>query len=109
IAWAWRNYNRDELPAEDGAFWQRTLAAFGVDEFYGRTIVAPGKKASDWASESMDLKVIDGAAHGIGQGVRGFGSVLARMQRGQVREYAGGLAVAGVVLIVIFLVVGGGF
>ncbi|MFV1971962.1 MAG: hypothetical protein ACC683_13285, partial [Acidimicrobiia bacterium] len=109
IAWAWRNYNRDELPAEDGAFWQRTLAAFGVDEFYGRTIVAPGKKASDWASESMDLKVIDGAARGTAYGVSGFGSVLAKLQTGQVREYAAGLAVAGVLLIVAFLVVGGGF
>jgi NADH-quinone oxidoreductase subunit L len=102
-------YNVDELPAEDGKFWQRSLAAFGVDELYGRTIVAPGRKASDWAAETMDPKVIDGAAHGIGYGVRGFGSVLGRMQTGQVREYAGGLAVAGVVLVVVFVVVGGGF
>jgi len=109
IVWAWRKYSRDKLPVEEGAFWRRSLAAFGVDEFYGRTIVAPGKKASDWAAETLDLEVIDGAAHGLGHGVRGFGSVLAKIQSGQVREYAGGLAVAGVVLIVIFLVVGGGF
>ena len=109
IVWAWRRYTPDELPAEDGAFWQRSLAAFGVDDFYGRTIVAPGKKASHLAAETMDLKVIDGAAHGLGHGVRGFGSALAKLQSGKVREYAGSLAVAGVVLIVVFLVVGGGF
>ncbi|GMQ93775.1 MAG: NADH-quinone oxidoreductase subunit L [Acidimicrobiia bacterium] len=109
IVWAWRKYSRDELPAEDGVLWRRSLAAFGIDDFYGRTIVAPGKTASDWAAETLDPEVIDGAAHGLGRGVRGFGSALAKMQTGQVREYAGGLAVAGVVLIVIFLVVGGGF
>ncbi len=106
---AWRMYSVDELPGEEGKFWQRSLAAFGVDELYGRTIVAPGRKASDWAAETMDPKVIDGAAHGIGHGVRGFGSILGKTQTGQVREYAGGLAVAGVVLVVVFVVVGGGF
>lgn len=109
IVLAWRKYNVDELPVEEGKFWQRSLGAFGVDELYGRVIVAPGRKASDWAAESMDPKVIDGAAHGIGRGVRDFGSVLGKMQTGQVREYAGGLAVAGVVLVVVFVFVGGGF
>ncbi|RLE16755.1 MAG: NADH-quinone oxidoreductase subunit L [Actinobacteria bacterium] len=109
IAWAWPKYNTDELPAEDGKFWQRSLLAFGVDEIYGRTIVAPGKKASEWAADSMDPKVIDGAAHGIGRGISGFGSVLGKMQTGQVRGYAGVLAVAGAILIIVFVVVGGGF
>ncbi|MEN8040215.1 MAG: NADH-quinone oxidoreductase subunit L [Actinomycetota bacterium] len=109
IAWGWRSYNVEELPAEDGPFWERALAAFGVDDFYGKVIVAPGKAASDWSAETMDPKVIDGAAHGIGHGVTAFGALLARFQGGQVRGYAGGLAVAGVLLIVVFLAVGGGF
>ena len=108
IVWGWRKYSRDELPAEDGRFWQRSRAAFGVDDFYGRTIVAPGRKASEWAAETMDAKVLDGTAHGVGSGIRGIGDLLARFQVGQVRGYAGGIALAGVVLIVVFLVVGGG-
>ncbi len=109
IAWGWHKYSADELPAEDSAFWQRSLAAFGVDDFYGRTIVAPGKKASEWAADTFDAKVLDGTAHGIGFGVKSFGDVLAKVQTGQVRGYAGGVAVAGVVLIVVFVAVGGGF
>lgn len=108
IVVGWRRYNTDVLPAEDGKFWERSRAAFGVDEFYGRTIVVPGKKVSQWAAETMDLKVIDGAVHGIGLGVRRLGLVLAKVQTGQVREYAGSVAVAGVVMIVLFLVLGGG-
>jgi len=108
IVVSWRRYNTDVLPAEDGRFWERSRTAFGVDEFYGRTIVAPGKRVSEWAAETMDLKVIDGAVHGIGLGVRRLGLALTKVQTGQVREYAGTVAVAGVVLIVLFLVLGGG-
>jgi NADH-quinone oxidoreductase subunit L len=109
IIWGWLKYHRSELPAEDGRFWQRSRSAYGVDEFYGRTIVEPGRKASEWAADVFDVKILDGIAHGIGSGVRSFGGVLASLQTGQVRSYAGGIAVAGVVLIIVFLAVGGGF
>jgi len=109
IVWGWLKYHRSELPAEDGKFWQRSRDAFGVDEFYGRTIVEPGKSASEWAADVFDVKVLDGIAHGIGSGTRSFGNVLARLQTGQVRAYAGGVAIAGVLLIIVFLAVGGGF
>ena len=109
IVWGWLKYHRSELPAEDGKFWRRSRDAFGVDEFYGRTIVEPGKKASEWAADVFDVKVLDGISHGIGSGTRSFGDVLARLQTGQVRAYAGGVAIAGVLLIIVFLAVGGGF
>jgi NADH-quinone oxidoreductase subunit L len=109
IVWGWLKYHRSELPAEDGKFWQQSREAFGVDEFYGRTIVEPGKKASEWAADVFDVKVLDGIAHGIGSGTRSFGNVLARLQTGQVRAYAGGVAIAGVLLIIAFLAIGGGF
>ena len=109
VTWGWLAYRRDELPAEDGAFWRRSLEAFAVDDFYGRVIVAPGKRVSTWAAETMDPRVIDGAAHGVARGVVRFGSVLGKLQTGQVRGYAGGMAVAGVILIFVFLAVGGGF
>ncbi len=108
IVIAWRRYNKSELPAESGTWWTRALAGFGVDDFYGRVIVAPGKRASDLAAEA-DAKVIDGVAHGIGTGVTTVGSSLRPLQGGKVRSYAGALAIAGVVLVVVMLVVGGGF
>ena len=109
IAWGWKQYHTDDLPAEDGAFWRRSLAAYGVDDLYGKYIVAPGKSVSEWASNTLDAKVLDGSAHGIGAGARGFGDLLARTQTGQVRAYAGGVAVGGLLLIIVFLAVGGGF
>ena len=109
IVWGWVRYNRDELPAEDGPFWRRALAAFYVDEFYGKYIVAPGKAISEWFAGFFDPKVIDGAAHGIARGVRESGTAARPLQSGQVRWYASGVAIAGVVLIILFLAFGGGF
>jgi NADH-quinone oxidoreductase subunit L len=109
IAWGWKKYHTDDLPAEDGAFWRRSLAAYGVDDLYGKYIVAPGKNVSEWASGTFDQKVLDGSAHGIGTGVRSLGDLLAKAQTGQVRGYAGGVAVGGLLLVIVFLVVGGGF
>lgn len=108
LAWAWWRYTRDPLPAEDGSFWRNALGAFHVDEFYGRFIVAPGKAIASWFADFVDPKVIDGAAHGIGAGVREAGSGGRTFQTGQVRWYASGMAFAGVVLIVLFLAFGGG-
>jgi NADH-quinone oxidoreductase subunit L len=108
IALGWVRYNRESLPDETGRWWTRALGGFGVDDLYGRTIVAPGKKASELAA-ATDAKVLDGAAHGLGAGVTSFGSLLRPLQSGRVRSYAGALAVAGIVLVVVMVLVGGGF
>ncbi len=108
IAVAWLRYNRDELPLEEGGFWQRGLDAFYVDDFYGRVFVAPGKKVADRFADTVDPKVLDGAAHGIARGVTSAGTGLKPVQSGQVRGYAAGIAIAGILLIIGFLVIGGG-
>lgn len=105
---AWRRYNVDDLPVEDGGWWDRALAGFGVDDLYGRLIVAPGKRASELASEA-DATLIDGAAHGVATGVRAGGDLLRPVQSGKVRSYAGILAVAAVGLVVATVLIGGGF
>ncbi|GMQ98810.1 MAG: NADH-quinone oxidoreductase subunit L [Acidimicrobiia bacterium] len=109
IIWSWRTYAGDELPAEDSSFWRRGLDGFGVDDFYGKYIVAPGRTMSQWFSDTADPKGIDGVSHGIAGGVRSAGEGLKTLQSGQVRSYAGGIAVAGVLLIVALVVFGGGF
>ncbi|MCL1593380.1 MAG: NADH-quinone oxidoreductase subunit L [Actinomycetia bacterium] len=109
IAWSWFRYNRDELPVEEGGFWQRGLNGFAVDDLYGRVIVEPGKKVCEWFADSVDPKGIDGVSHGIAQGVRTAGDGLKTLQSGQVRSYAGGIAIGAVVLILAVLALGGGF
>lgn len=108
IVFAWKRYHRDELPNEDSSFWHRSRAAFGVDDFYGKTVVSPLRAASEVAATTVEPKVIDGAVHGVGKAVSRGGSILTRTQTGQVRQYAGGIVVAGVLLVVAFLVLGGG-
>ncbi|MCB1245908.1 MAG: NADH-quinone oxidoreductase subunit L [Acidimicrobiia bacterium] len=107
IALAWRRYNRDELPVEEGRYWRSALDGFGVDDWYGRLFVAPGKRASELAA-TMDTDLIDGAAHGIAVGVRSTGDAIRPIQSGRVRRYAWALAAAGVLLVFAMLIVGGG-
>jgi len=109
IVWSWLRYHREELPVEEGGFWQNGLNAFYVDDFYGKVFVAPGKKISEWFSGTVDPKVLDGAAHGIAEGVKSSGTALRVAQTGQVRGYAAGVAIGGILLIIGFLVLGGGF
>ena len=108
IVWGWRRYHRDDLPVEEGGFWKNGLNAFYVDEFYGEAIVAPGMKISEWFADIIDPKVIDGAAAGIATGVESFGDELKKTQSGRTRAYAAAVAIGGIVLIVAFLVLGGG-
>jgi NADH-quinone oxidoreductase subunit L len=105
---AWKRYSAEELPVEDGGWWSRALVGFGVDDFYGKVIVAPGKQLANVAS-TADATVIDGAAHGIASGVRAFGDGLRPSQSGKVRGYAAMIAVASVLLIVLMVAIGGGF
>jgi NADH:ubiquinone oxidoreductase subunit 5 (subunit L)/multisubunit Na+/H+ antiporter MnhA subunit len=109
IGIGWWRYHRDPLPAEDGSFWRDALSGFYVDDFYGRYIVAPGKRIAEWFADFVDPNVIDGAAGGIARGVRDSGSGMSTLQTGQVRWYAGGMAVAGVVMVGLFLFLGGAF
>jgi NADH-quinone oxidoreductase subunit L len=108
IGLAWRRYSTDALPVEEDGWWSRALVGFGVDEFYGRVIVAPGKQVATMASEA-DAIAIDGAAHSLAEGVRSVGTGLKPAQSGNVRGYAAMIAVASVLLIIAMVAFGGGF
>ncbi|MFV1961498.1 MAG: hypothetical protein ACC658_06660, partial [Acidimicrobiia bacterium] len=108
---AWLLYRR---PAED---WQRFEVglqpiwgwwedAYGVDDLYGRTLVAPGKKAATAAAFGFDVPVIDGAVNGVARVVREIGAWARPLQTGYVRNY-GALLLGGTVAVVIWLVAGG--
>ena len=108
IVWGWRRYHRTDLPVEEGGFWKNGLNAFYVDEFYGKVFVAPGMTISEWFADTVDPKIIDGAATGIATGVESFGDELKKTQSGRTRAYAAGVAIGGILLMLAFLVLGGG-
>jgi NADH-quinone oxidoreductase subunit L len=109
LAVAWHRYTRDPLPDESGSFWRNALAGFHVDDAYGRYVVAPGKAVAAWCASVFDPKVIDGVTGGVARGVKELGTGTSSLQTGQVRWYATGMAVAGVVVIIALLLIGGAF
>ena len=93
---------------EDGfqPLWGRWEDAYGVDNAYGRVLVAPGKKLAEVTAFSVDVPLIDGAVNGVGRIVRDLGEWARPLQTGYVRSY-GALFLAGTLGVVIWLVVGG--
>jgi NADH-quinone oxidoreductase subunit L len=104
---AYLRYGRGQLPTEEGGYWAAALDGYGVDDFYGSVIVAPGKAVATWLARFFDLKVIDGAVNGLGSATRSFGSTMRVLQTGWVRSYAVAV-VAGALGIVVWLLWQGG-
>ncbi len=106
--WAYLRYLRGEVPAETGVAWDRLENGFYVDDFYGKTIVLPGKKVAEVAAFDVDTKVIDGAVNGAGRGIKGASERLRPLQTGLVRSYAAGILL-GAVGLLIWLLARGAF
>lgn len=108
---AWLSYRRpseDWERFEDGLqpIWGLWEDAYGVDDLYGRTLVAPGKKAAEATAFGFDVPIIDGAVNGVARVVRGIGAWARSLQTGYVRNY-GVILLGGAVVVVIWLVAGG--
>jgi NADH-quinone oxidoreductase subunit L len=109
IGAAWLRYHRGPLPDEAGGFWSAAVDGYGVDGFYGRVIVAPGKAIAVWSATVLDAKIIDGAVNGAGWATRALGRGLRPLQTGFVRSYGLVVFAGAVGLIVLLLARGGGF
>jgi NADH-quinone oxidoreductase subunit L len=82
--------------------WQRLVYnKYYVDEFYDAVIRKPLDLISDAFYRFFDLKIIDAMVNGVGDTVTGIGSVVRRLQTGNIGFYIVGMVV-GVVLILLF-------
>ncbi len=104
---AYGRYGRGDLPNEEGGYWTAALDGYGVDTFYGKVIVLPGKTISTWLAMVFDTKVVDGVVNGLAYGVRAFGSSMRVLQTGWVRSY-GAAIVAGSLGVILWLLLQGG-
>ncbi len=104
---AYGRYGRGDLPNEEGGYWAAALDGYGVDTFYGKVIVLPGKTISTWLAMVFDTKVVDGVVNGLAYGVRAFGSSMRVLQTGWVRSY-GAAIVAGSLGVILWLLLQGG-
>jgi NADH-quinone oxidoreductase subunit L len=80
------------------------LNKYYVDEFYDAAVVQPIRVASEeglW--KGVDVGLIDGAVNGLGDGVRGSGELLRRLQTGSIRAYAASLMLGAVLVLGYYL------
>ena len=74
---------------------------YWVDEIYGALVVAPVLFLARWVlSALIDRGVIDGGTLAAGYSAQGFGALVARIQSGNIRSYAGWLAFFAALLLV---------
>jgi NADH-quinone oxidoreductase subunit L len=59
-----------------------------VDDAYGAFLVVPGKAAAGFSASVLDVRLVDGAANGIGRAFLRLAGVGRRLQTGLVRTYA---------------------
>ena len=109
ILLAYHRYGRGELPTEEGGYWAAALDGYGVDGFYGRVIVAPGKSLATWLAMILDVRVVDGFVNGLAVGVRMFGTSMRVLQTGWVRSYGAGILAGSLGVILWLLLRGGAF
>jgi len=111
---AWYLYKaHPEKPAEIaqslGGLYTLVANKYYVDEFYGATIVKPILAFSTavlW--KGIDVNVIDGALNGSAAGAQETSQGVRRMQSGNIRSYAGWVAVGAAVVIGYMVYVGVG-
>ncbi len=98
-------YARPELPAKMAGQLRALYAViknkYWVDEIYGAVVVAPVLFIARYLLGALiDRGVIDGGTLAAGYTAQGFGALVARIQSGNIRSYAGWLALFAAILLV---------
>ena len=106
-AW-WLYYKRPELPARmakaAGGLYTFVLDKYKVDELYSAVFIQPLIALSSnvfW--KGIDRGLIDGAVDGSAAGAREVSDEMRHMQSGNIRSYAGWVAV-GAAAVIAFMV-----
>jgi NADH-quinone oxidoreductase subunit L len=102
IGAAWIRYRA--VPVEEGGYWDAAVDGYGVDDWYGRLVVEPGKTVAVWTASVVDQGIIDGVVNGVGRSVKTVGEVLSGAQTGWARWY-GLVMLTGTLGVVLLLVV----
>jgi len=97
----------DPLPQRLGVAGRLFQHAYYFDESIAAFVRGPGLRFADWVNRGFDLGVIDGAVNGVARVVRDTAGRLRRVQTGLVRNYALGV-VLGAVGLLVFLAVRAG-
>jgi len=74
--------------------------AYYYDEGIAAAVGGPIRRSAQWLADVFDQKIIDGAVNGIAKGFGAAGTQVRKLQTGLVRQYALGIAVGTVALLV---------
>ncbi len=85
-------------PENVSIFTRMARKDLGQDAFNEAVFMRPGQAITELA-EKVDVKVIDGAVHGVGRMAVGSGSALRKTQSGFARSYAALILVGSIVLL----------
>ncbi len=90
------------IAARLGAVYSLVANKYWVDQVYGLLIVRPLLFLSRYALwATVDRGAIDGGGQALAGSAQGFGAVLRRMQSGNIRSYAGWLAIGAAAILLI--------
>ncbi|HMD19711.1 MAG TPA: NADH-quinone oxidoreductase subunit L [Alloacidobacterium sp.] len=99
-------FAKPELPAQLAAkvrgLYSLLLNKFWIDQLYGAVIVTPVLLFSRYVLKGLfDTGVITGGGLALGYTTQGIGSVVQRIQSGNIRSYAGWLALGAAALLLL--------
>jgi NADH-quinone oxidoreductase subunit L len=91
-----------KLATQLRALYALLLNKYWVDQIYGALLVTPLLLISRYLLKGLiDRGVIDGAGFTAGATAQGFGAIVQRVQSGNIRSYAGWLALGAAVLLIV--------
>jgi NADH-quinone oxidoreductase subunit L len=90
----------DPLDQRLGPFGRLFGHAWYYDDGIAALVGGPIRRGAQWLADVFDQKIIDGAVNGIARGFGAAGAQLRKAQTGLVRQYALGVALGAVALLV---------
>ena len=90
---------RDPIDARLGPLAQVLHHGWYVDEAISSAVDGPIRRAATWIADVVDNRIVDGAVNGIGTVFWRAGGGLRRLQTGYVRNYAAGVLLGAVALV----------
>jgi NADH:ubiquinone oxidoreductase subunit 5 (subunit L)/multisubunit Na+/H+ antiporter MnhA subunit len=100
VGWALHRGRRDPAWARIGAFLQ---GRWYIDALYDRVIVTPARAVAHWLADPVDLGVIDAFVNGVGLSLTTLSRWARRWQTGYARQYALGVLIGTVVILVYWI------
>ena len=90
----------DPLDRRLGVFGRLFGHAWYYDGGIAWLVGGPIRRAAQWTADVFDQKIIDGAVNGVARGFGAIGGQARRLQTGLVRQYALGIAIGAVALVI---------